>query len=186
MSSFYTETELCELGLKRIGSNVLISRKVSIYSADKITIGNNVRIDDFCILSGKIAIGDYVHIAAYCGLFAGEVGIEIKNFAGVSSRCMIYALSDDYSGEFMTNPTVPDKYKNIISKKVTLGEHSLIGTSSVILPGVEIGEGAAVGACSLVLKSCDEWTMNVGIPAKFVKKRSRKLLEYSKEIMENK
>jgi len=54
MNSFYTEDELKEIGLKSYGHNVLISRKANLYSVSEISIGNNVRIDDFCILSGKI------------------------------------------------------------------------------------------------------------------------------------
>ena len=81
MSSFYSQEELRELGLKRYGENVLISRKSSIYQADKISIGSNVRIDDFCILSGEIEIGNYVHIAAYTSLFAGDAGIRMEDFS---------------------------------------------------------------------------------------------------------
>lgn len=55
-TSFYTHDELAEIGFKSCGKNVLISRKASIYSPAKIEIGDNVRIDDFCILSGVIFI----------------------------------------------------------------------------------------------------------------------------------
>lgn len=60
MSNFYNEVELKNLGLKSYGENVLISKKCSIYGAENIEIGNNVRIDDFCILSGEIKIGNCV------------------------------------------------------------------------------------------------------------------------------
>jgi galactoside O-acetyltransferase len=63
-SNFYDESELKELGLKSFGRNVLISRKCSIYGGENMAFGNNVRIDDFCILSGEITIGNYCHIAA--------------------------------------------------------------------------------------------------------------------------
>lgn len=65
MTSFYTEKELPSLGLKKYGRNVKISRHASIYGAQNISIGDNVRIDDFCILSGHIELGSYIHIAAY-------------------------------------------------------------------------------------------------------------------------
>jgi len=71
-TSFLSKNELRQVGFARYGRNVLISRKVSFYYPEKIEIGNNVRIDDFCILSGHIVMGNYIHIAAYCGLFAGE------------------------------------------------------------------------------------------------------------------
>lgn len=185
MNSFYNEEELKQLGLGAAGHNVLISRKASIYGAENISIGNDVRVDDFCILSGNITIGNYVHIAAYSALYGGEKGIVIKDFSNVSSRVCIYAVSDDYSGESMTNPMIPDKYKNVIRKTVVINKHVIIGSGSTVLPGVTLGEGTSVGAMSLVNKSTEPWGIYVGIPAKFIKERSRNLLELEKEFLDN-
>lgn len=184
-TSFYSREELKQLGFKQLGKNVLISRKASIYGAEKMSIGNNVRIDDFCILSGKIVIGDFVHIAAYSALFGGSEGIELKNFSGLSSRCVIYASSDDYSGEFLTNPTIPDKYTNVINKKVVLEKHVIIGTGSSIMPGVIVGEGSAVGSMSLVNKPLQSWGIYCGVPCRKVKDRSMTLLDIEKEFIES-
>lgn len=181
MSSFYSEQELKEIGFKSLGENVLISKKTSIYGASNISIGNNVRIDDFSLLSGKITIGNNVHISAYVSLFAGDAGIELGNYVGVSSRSVVYATTDDYSGEYLTNPTVPDKYKNVINDKVTMGEHALIGTGCTVLPGVTVGDGVSVGAMSLINKDLEEWSIYVGIPCKKIKDRSKKLLELAEE-----
>ena len=52
------------LDWKAFGENVLISRKASLYSPQTISLGNKVRIDEFCILSGLIEIGNFVHISA--------------------------------------------------------------------------------------------------------------------------
>lgn len=181
-TSFYSEDELREIGFKKVGKNVLISRNTTIYSPELMEIGDNVRIDDFCILSGKITIGSYVHIAAGCYLFAGNVGITLMDFSGLSSRVVIYAQTDDYSGEVLTNPTVPMKYRKVISGVVVLGKHVIVGTNATILPGVTIGEGSAIGAMSLVTKSIGNWKIAVGIPAKEVKDRSQRLLELEEEL----
>lgn len=186
MNSFYTIEELNNIGFENLGENVLISKKASIYGAGNISIGNNVRIDDFCILSGKIIIGNYVHIAAYSALFAGDEGIIFGDFTGISSRSVIYAASDDYSGEFLTNPTLSDEYRNVISKRVVLEKHALIGTNCTVLPGVTIKEGTSIGACSLITKNCDEWGIYVGIPAKRIKERSKKILDLEKQFLNNK
>lgn len=183
MSSFYSDEELRNIGFKKLGKNVLISKKTSIYGAEDISIGNNVRIDDFCVLSGNISIGNYVHIAVYCGLFGGNEGIELKDFTCLSSKCMVYSKSDDFSGEHLTNPMVPEFYLGIIHKKVILEKHVVVGTGSTILPGVVIGEGSSVGSMSLVNKSLDEWGIYVGIPCKKVKDRSKKLLELEKDFI---
>ncbi|MGR5557314.1 acyltransferase [Vibrio fortis] len=184
--SFYSEEEVNELGFKSIGKNVKISRKASIYNADNIEIGDNSRIDDFCILSAGefgIVIGRNVHIACFCSLIGNEE-IELKDFSGLSSRVSIYSSSDDYMGNAMTNPTVPIEYTNVTNKKVTIGKHSIVGAGSVVLPGVNIGEGCAIGALSLVKKNCDEWVVYGGAPLKKLVSRKRKCLELEVQYLE--
>lgn len=185
MSSYFSNEELSTLGLKSYGNNVQISRFTRIYGPENIEIGNNVRIDDFCFLSGKIILGNYIHIAPFSELIGGKEGIELDDFSGLSSRVTLYAASDDYSGNFMTNPTIPDKYLNVMNKKIKLGKHVIIGAASLVLPGVIINEGTAIGACSLVNKSCKEWSIYKGIPAKYAKERSKELLKLEKEMETN-
>jgi len=181
-TSYYSEEELQRLGFKSYGNNVLISRLSRIYNMEKVTIGDNVRIDDFTILTGEIQIGCFVHIAAYSALF-GNAGIVLSDFSGVSASVNIYSSSDDYSGESLTNPTIPKKYQKVISKKVHIGRHAIIGAKSVILPGVLVGEGVAVGAMSMVNKDLEPWNIYCGVPAKLLKKRSKKLLDLERSLL---
>ena len=181
MNSFYTEEELKELGLKSYGKDVLISRKASIYSPSKIIIGNNVRIDDFCILSGKIEIGSNVHISAFVALYGGDEGIYFDDCSGASARTTIFALTDDFSGEYMTNSMIEEKYRNVIKGKVKIGKYAQIGANCVVLPNVIIGEGCAVGALSLVKNSLEDFTICAGVPCKKIKDRSKRLLDLAKE-----
>lgn len=183
MNSFYSNEEIKNMGFKSCGHNVLISKKTSIYGAGNISIGSNVRIDDFCILSGNINLGNYIHIAAATLLYGGEAGIRIGDFSTISSRSAVYALSDDYTGEFMTNPMIEDKYKNVTQKKVEIGKHVIVGTNSTILPGVKINDGVAVGACSLINKECLPWKLYVGSPATIRKDRKKDILDLEKEII---
>lgn len=184
MDSFYSEEENKKLGFQKIGKNVKISRKACIYGAENIVIGNNVRIDDFCILSGKIKVGDYIHIAAYSALYAGDAGIIIQDFSNISSKVVIYAVSDDYSGEYMTNPLIPEKYKNTIKKEVFIGKNVIIGSGCTILPGVTLKEGSSFGSMSLVKNNSEPWSVNVGIPAKKIKDRKKQLLDLEKQFLE--
>ncbi len=176
MNSFYSDTELKDIGFGSLGENVLISRKSSIYSPETIMIGSNVRIDDFCILSGNIEIGSNVHIAAYTALYGGKAGIKVCDFANISSRVCVYAVSDDFSGEYMTNPMIPDKYKNVQNVPVIISRHVIIGSGSTVLPGVILEEGTAVGAMSLCKASTKPWTIYAGIPAKELRKRDKNVL----------
>ncbi|GFZ33962.1 galactoside O-acetyltransferase [Clostridium zeae] len=184
MNSFYSKEELNGIGFSRIGNNVLISRKCSIYSPEKISIGDNVRIDDFSILTGNISIGNYVHIASYVALYAGREGIEVEDFVGISARSLIYSVTDDYSGEYLTNPTIPMQFKNIQDEKVILRKHSLVGAGCIVLPGVVIEEGCSFGAMSLINKSTQPWGVYIGAPAKRLKDRSKNLLKVEKQFLD--
>ncbi|MBT8068256.1 MAG: acyltransferase [Gammaproteobacteria bacterium] len=177
--SFYTNEELDRMGFAHLGKNVLVSRHASLYGIDRISIESNSRIDDFCVLSagnGGIQIGRYVHIAVMCSLI-GEERIALEDFSGLSGRVSIYSSSDDYSGEHLTNPTVPSNLTQVDSKPVAIGRHVIIGSGSVVLPGVTIGEGAAVGALALVRKSLNPFTVYAGSPTKAIGSRSRRMLE---------
>ena len=180
--AFYSEEELRGLGLARFGRNVLISNKASIYNPGRISIGNHVRIDDFCVLSageGGIDIGDYVHIAVFCSLI-GAAKITLADFSGLSSRVSIYSSNDDYSGEHLTNPTVPGQYSGVTHADVFLGKHVIIGAGSVILPGVTLEEGVAVASLSLVNKSCSSFGIYFG--TRRIGERKKQLLELEKQL----
>lgn len=176
-TSFYSEEELKEIGFAHVGHDVCISRKASIYGAEDIWIGNHVRIDDFCVLSGKIKFGNYIHVAVMTALFGGTAGIVFEDYTGISSRCAVYATTDDYSGEYMTNPTVPEEFTHVIDEPVVIEKHSIIGTGSTILPGVTLKEGTALCAMTLATKDTKPWGIYMGYQCVRVKERSRELLK---------
>ncbi len=177
MESFYSEEEIKHLGLKSYGNNVRVSRKVSIYAPEMIKIGDNVRIDDFCVLSGSIVIGSNVHIAAYCALYGGE-GITIGDYSGLSARCTLYSVTDDFSGNFLVGSCVNNGVRNLIRGKIEIKRYVQVGAGCVVLPGVLLNEGVAVGAMSLVNKTLPQWSICYGIPAKWQRERSKNLLNY--------
>ena len=109
----------------------------------------------------------------------------MKDFSGISSRCTIYAESDDYSGKFLTNPTVPDEYLGLVKGKVILNKHVIIGSGSVVLPNCELGEGVAVGCMSSVHKSLQEWNIYFGSPCKRIKSRKKDLLKLEEKLMKS-
>lgn len=184
--SYYTTDELQSLGFHFIGNNVLLSRKASVYGANRIVFGNNVRIDDFCVLSageGGFLFGNYIHIATHCTII-GAGTIILEDFSGLSSRVNVYSSSDDYSGSVMTNPMVSSQYTNVQTAPVTIGKHAIVGSGSVILPGVVIGEGVAIGALSLVIKNCEPFGIYSGIPVRRIKERKTDFLELEKQLMQ--
>jgi acetyltransferase-like isoleucine patch superfamily enzyme len=178
---YYTDS-LKNFGFRKVGNNVAIAKDCVINGLGNISLGDNVRIDSktmIIALSGKLEIGSYVHIGGGCYINSAG-GISIGDFAGLSSGVSLFSASDDYSGKFLTNPTVPMEFRNINKKPIILNRHVIIGSGTVVLPGVRIEEGAAVGALSLVTKSIPGWKIYSGIPAKFFKDRSMALLEQEK------
>jgi acetyltransferase-like isoleucine patch superfamily enzyme len=177
MTSFYTEEELIRLGFKSYGKKVLISRKCSLYSPQEITIGDNVRIDDFCILSGKIVLGSNIHISPYCALY-GANGIVLADYTGLSANVIMYSAMDDFSGNYLIGPIHPTKSTNVTGGIVKIERFVQVGSNSVVFPNLTISEGSIIGAMSLVNKSVAPWGIYVGIPVKKIKDRSKELLKF--------
>lgn len=177
MTSFLSQEEIAEIGFKSCGKDVKISRFVRFYSPDKISIGDNVRIDDFCILSGNITLGSHIHISAYVALY-GAMGIEIGDYSGISPKSVVYSAMDDFSGDYLIGPIHPEGTTNVTGGLVRIGKYCQIGSNTVIFPIITIGEGSVVGACSLVRKDIEPWSVYFGIPACKHGERKNTLLKY--------
>jgi len=162
------------LGFKLVGNDVIIWPLAKIISPKVISIGDSVIIDDFVFIMGgkKTIINSFVHIASFTSVTGGGEFV-MEDFSGLSGGVRVYTGNEDYSGACMTNPTVPYPYRTPIRTFVHIKKHVIIGANTVILPGVIIGEGAAVGANSLVTENCESWTTYAGSPAKALRPRSR-------------
>lgn len=174
-TSFLTKEEINTIGFKSIGENALISRYASFYSAEHIELGDNVRIDDFCILSGKIVVGSFVHIAAYVALY-GKEGIYIDDYSGISAKTIIYSAMDDFSGDYLIGPLLPKEKVNIKGGPVKMERFTQIGAACVVMPNLIIHEGAVAGAMSFINKSMEAWSIYAGIPAQKIKNRKKDCL----------
>ncbi|MDB2508556.1 acyltransferase [Planktomarina temperata] len=182
---YYNTEQLQQMGFKRVGDNVQIAKNCTIIGLENISLGDNIRIDrgvTFACASGYLKIGSYIHIGGGCHLTCAG-GIELSDFSGLSQGVRIYSGSDDYSGKSLTNPTVPRKYLNVTIKPVLIGRHVIIGSGSVVLPGVTIGNGSSVGALTLVTKSLEEWGVYLGTPAKKIKTRKKDLVEQERLLL---
>lgn len=184
---FYTQEQLWAIGFGSVGENVFISDKTSIYNPKNIHIASNVRIDDFCILSagdGGISIGNYVHIA--CGVtMIGAAKITLDDFSNVSGKSSIYSSSDDFSGRYLIGPTLPKGFSNVKSAPVHLKKYVILGCNTVVLPGVTIGEGVAVGALSLVSYDLEPYGIYAGSPLRRIKDRKREMVALSKTLIDD-
>ena len=176
----YMESEeLRALGFAAVGEDVRVARTCTIIGLPNIRFGNHVRIDDHVIIaarSGSVSFGDRIHVGAG-SYFGGGGGIALADFANLGQGVRVYSQADDFSGEHLTSPMVPAEYLGLEVAAVSIGRHVIIGTGSTVLPGCTLGEGAAVGAMSLVDRDLDAWTLYVGCPTRRIRARSRKLLE---------
>ncbi|NML15079.1 acyltransferase [Azohydromonas caseinilytica] len=175
------------MGFAAVGRNVLLSDKASFYNCAHIRIGDNVRIDDFCVLSagrGGIVLGSFIHVAVQSTLI-GAGRIELGDFCNLSSRVALYSSSDDYSGATMTNPMVPAAFTGVTHADVVLGRHVIVGSGSVVLPGVRLEDGVAVGALSLVTRDCAAFGIYAGNPARRIKERKRELLQLEQQFLQS-
>lgn len=175
--AYLTEEQLKELSFKSIGNDVKISDKASIYNPDQIVIGDHSRIDDFCVISGKVEIGKYCHITPMCLIAGGVPGVFLADYSTLAYGVKIFAQSDDYSGQTLTNSLIPKKYKKEIFLPTYVGRLAIVGAGSVILPGANVADGCSIGAMSLIAKETEPWGIYFGIPAKRTKERKKDMLE---------
>ena len=184
---YYDEHDLKDFGFRSLGRNVRISSDARVYGAERISIGDDVRIDDFVMLAageGYVTIGNACYIARCCNL-TGTFGIEMRDYSSMAANTVIYSASDDYSGEYMTAQAIPKEFTKFVGGKVTLGRHVIVGASSVIIGAADIGEGCSLGAVTVVVNTdLDAWGMYVGNPARRVKERKRDLLKFEEQLLE--
>jgi acetyltransferase-like isoleucine patch superfamily enzyme len=180
-----SDEEIKKMGFKKIGRSVKISEKASVYDCEKIELDDYARIDDYCILSGKIIVGKYCHITPMCLMAGGEPGIFFDDFVTLAYGVKLFSQSDDYSGESLTNSLIPKKYKREIFASIHLEKHVIIGASRIVMPGVMVAEGCSIGAMSLVNKNTNPWGVYYGIPAKRVRDRKKDMLKFETAFLKD-
>jgi acetyltransferase-like isoleucine patch superfamily enzyme len=85
----------------------------------------------------------------------------------------------------MTNPTIPRDFTHYTVSHVTIGQHAILGTNVVVFPGVTIGEGASVGACTSVRRDLPAWGIYAGEPLRKIGERDREaILEKRRQFLE--
>lgn len=185
MKSVDSQNEYDYSQLKKCGKDVFISNRAEIRRPQLVTVGDHVAIDSGVYITTQAEIGDYTHLSPYITVIGGvKSKLIVEDFVTIAAGTRIIAGSDKFLGDGFTSVTVPDDYRDTVEfSTVHLKKFSGIGTNVVIMPGVTIAEGSVIGACSLVTKDTEPWTIYMGIPAKPVKMRNKeKMLAYAKEL----
>ena len=150
-----------------------IRRKRFIDFGKKLTTGYHCRLECYPLFGeGKVVlrfgenvqINDFVHIAA-------AQDVEIGNNVLIASKVFISDICHgNYSEETQSSPDEHPKDRALSAKPVVIHDDVWIGEMVSVLPGVEIGKGAVIGAGSVVTKSVPEYCVAAGNPARVIKR----------------
>ena len=163
---------------KHAGKEIKIFSSIVFINIHNISIGDFSHIDDFVFFNGGINsdIGRNVHIGAFSSIIGGGEFI-MNDFSGISAGCRIITGSDDFSGNSLTNATIPREYRNVSVGKVSIGRHAILGSNVVVMPNVHIGDGCIVSAGAIVNKDLEPWSIYAGYnPKKIGTRDSNKIL----------
>lgn len=185
-SIYFTESDLKSVGIGSVGKNVSVSSHAIIAGIENLHLGNDVRIDGGTVIlatRGKLTVGSCVHIEPSSSLVCHS-GITIGNFCTISHGVRLFTGSADYSGESLTNRFPAGGYQNPKFGPITLEDHVIVGGNSVIMPYVTLGEGAAIGALSLVRHSLAGWSIYGGNPLRELGKRKTAIRQIGESLLE--
>jgi len=169
--------------LKEVGPEVRIFEPVTIISPEKVVLKGHDMISEYVHIMGGIStiIGWFVHIAPYVSISGGG-RTRVEDFANIAAGSRIITGIDATDGTGLMGPTVPDRLRNVTRSFVTLKKFAFLATNTIVFPNITIGEGAVVGSGSVVTKDIEPWTINIGSPAKPIKKRPKdKILRLAEE-----
>jgi galactoside O-acetyltransferase len=169
---------------KNIGDDVFINETAIIKKPNLCDIGSHNAIDNGVTISTQLVMGDYIHIAPYVVVIGGEKSkLILEDFSFIASGTKIVCGSEDYTGNGLVGPTIPEEFRSINYTTVKFEKYAGCGVNCSIMPGVTLSEGSILGANSLLTKDTEPWTIYVGSPAKPVKIRDKeKIIKFAKTL----
>ena len=139
--------------LKYLGKNTIIGKTVRIRKPEEVSIGDDSIIDDFTYISCAMDLGTNSHIASNVSISGGALGKKLimGSYSTISNGSSIHCASSDYRKCSLELPTIPmNEQVGGEALDIYIGDYVTVGAHSCILPGVEIPEGVALGAYTLV------------------------------------
>lgn len=140
----------------------------------KLKISKGARINKGVIIGENVSIDEYSYINDNSIVFNSDIG----KFCSISYNCMI-GLPSHPIRHISTSPflysdnnvlNIPQSFKEFNTKTI-IGNDVWIGAQAIIMKGISIGNGAIIGAGSVVTKDIPPYAIAVGNPAKVIKYR---------------
>ena len=154
---------------KEAGENVIIENGVLVFHPENIVLQNNIYVGHNTILKGYfnnlMVIRSNTWIGQNC-FFHSAGGIDIGEAVGIGPNVKIIT-----SAHTDSDIDLPVLYHPLEYQKVVLMDGCDIGVGSILLPGVTIGEGAIIGAGSVVTRDIPDYSVAVGSPARVIRNR---------------
>lgn len=168
--------------LKYCGENVKIFQLAKICNPQYAQIDDNTQIFDYTFIDARttLKIGKYSIITWHCVVEGGaNISIGDRVFMGPGSKLLssTYELQGYYTSQFL-----PANTCCINTGDITIDNDAYIGAGTIVMPGVKIGEGAVVGANSLVNRNLKPWGIYFGNPVKLIGMREKPTEERRKII----
>lgn len=167
------------------GENFRIGLYHNISKPELVKIGNHVAIDSFFYCSTGLKIGDYVHIGPHVSIIGGKNSyLQMGNFSSLAAGCRVICGSDNYQGDGLQVPMVPEQYRDSVTIKPIIIENYVgVGTNVILMPGVKLAEGSVIAVGGIVREDTEPWTIYVGSPLVGVKRRKKDvILKMAKEM----
>lgn len=188
----FLRSKLYPLLLKRVGKGVVFGRGVIFRHPRKISIGDGVIIDDFCVLDAKgdtntgICIGDNCYIGRNTIIYCKNGDIYLGDKVNIGHNCMIFSsnkveikkevliagytyIMSGGSYDYRSEEMIIDQ-PGYSKGPTTIGSNCWIGAKVVVMDGVNVGAGSIIGAGAVVSEDIPAYSIAVGVPAKVIKK----------------
>jgi len=152
-----------------------IFEPVVILKRENLRIASTARVDSFTKIEcgEEFIIGEYVHIASFCHLGIGGGRVIMEDGSSTGSGAKIISGSNVPGPDHGCSAIAPDA---IFERSfVHLKKNATLFAGAIALPGVTIGEGAAVAAGAVVTKDVPDGELWGGVPARFIKRISAPL-----------
>jgi len=190
-AGLFLRNKFYRLLLQNIGKGTFFGKGLVLRCPGRISIGNQVMIDDYGVLdakgiNSKIDLGDQILVGRNCNFNCNNSTIRMGKFLSIGPFCLISSRSQIEIGSYVLigagtqiiagghsydDPDKPIIFQKRVSRGILIEDNVWIGSSCVIIDGVTIGKNSIIGAGSVVTKSIPTFSIVLGNPARVIQKR---------------